>query len=356
VLHEETFEQSALGAPRWQPDPRPDDGPFADDGIYFRRKGITPPAAYRISAAFGEDGWLTVESSSRSDATRFADLVAVAPDPAGGPNHALRVASPAHTDATIVRPTRPLPDRYRISLRVGWPSFGDGDPQGRNGYRGGERAEPWFPGEATQNGFYWVAILDATPRPHNNVWIHHHRKVVVDSDNHSPPWMEIYDGARFVKSGVHPVMMFALDGAGEEQERSGPPFFSYAAGEWQPSGAIRAVDAYRPDRWYRVSIERDGGRFTIEVAGDFAHGGERVYRGSIDAAARCVFHYNRSPAELSPRCVDEGSLPALGPGYPRWPAASAYPDWFMFGDPHVNFYMGQVFYDDVRLEVPAEAG
>ena len=30
---------------------------------------------------------------------------------------------------------------------------------------------------------------------------------------------------------------------------------------------------------------------------------------------------------------------------------SAWPDWFMFGDPHTNYYRGQVLYDDVQLEV-----
>jgi len=25
----------------------------------------------------------------------------------------------------------------------------------------------------------------------------------------------------------------------------------------------------------------------------------------------------------------------------------------MFGDPHTNYYRGEVYYDDVRLEVPA---
>lgn len=41
----------------------------------------------------------------------------------------------------MVRPTSPLPARYRISLHVGFPSFGDGKP-GPNGYDGGEEAGP----------------------------------------------------------------------------------------------------------------------------------------------------------------------------------------------------------------------
>jgi hypothetical protein len=354
LAHQETFDHADLGDAAFRPDEHSDDGPFADNGVYFRRKGITAPAEYRVTAPFGEGGWLVVEGYSRAADTRLGDLAAIVPDPAGGPNRVLRLASPAHTDAVVVRPARSLPDRFRISLRVGYASFGDGMAGGKNGYRGGERAAPWLDMDATtQNGFYWLAILDAQPGPHNNVWIHHHRKVVIDSDNHFPPWMEIFDGERFVKSGASPIMMFALDGAGPDHVRNGRPFLSYSAGAWQPSGEIRAVDAYRPDRWYRVTIERDGGRFTMEIAGDFRHGGERTYRASIDAASRCVFHYNRTPAELDPRCVDETSLPDLGEGFQGWPRGSAYPDWFFFGDPHENFYTGQVFYDDVRLEVPA---
>lgn len=45
---------------------------------------------------------------------------------------------------------------------------------------------------------------------YNNLWIHHRRKVVIDSDNHFPPWMEIHDDTRFVPSGQRPIMMFAL--------------------------------------------------------------------------------------------------------------------------------------------------
>jgi len=37
-----------------------------------------------------------------------------------------------------------------------------------------------------------------------------------------------------------------------------------------------------------------------------------------------------------------------------WPAESAYPDFFIIGDPHTNYYEGIAFIDDIRLYVPAE--
>jgi len=354
VVAEERFDGAGPSGP-FAPDPVPDDGPFSDAGAFFTERGVVPPAAFRASVPFGLEGWLTLEAYTRRASARLADQASVVADPADPSNRVLRIASPEHTDGAVVRPTAPLPPRYRISLRVGFPSFGDGLP-GTNGYDGGEKAGPWWPDEdaTRQNGFYWLAILDQPPRPHNNTFIHHHRKVVVDSDNHHPAWMEVWDGARFVTSGEHPVMMFALDGSRPGSERTGPPFLSFAAGAWQPSGEIRAVDAYRPDRWYRLTIERDGPRYALTLEGDFRYGGVAAYHAEIDAAERCVFHYPATTGEAAGarRCEDPGAFPSVGAGHPRWPAGGVWPDFFMFGDPHVNYYEGEVLYDDVRLEVP----
>ena len=345
---------AALEAGAFAPDPVPDDGPYADGGAFFQARGVVPPAAFRASQPLGAGGWLTVEAYTRRAGAALSELAAVVTDPADPSNRVLRISPREHTDAAVVRPTAPLPPRYRISLRVGFPSFGDGKV-GLNGYDGGEKAGPWWPAEdaTRQNGFYWLAILDRPPRPHVNTWIHHHRKVVVDSDNHYPPWMSIWNGSAFVPSGERPVMAFALDGRRHVDARSGNPFLSFSAGAWQPSGAIRAVDAYLPGTWYRVTIERDGPVYGIELSGRFAFGGERTYRGSIDAAARCVWHWPATAGEAAQAkgCEDPSALPGLGPEFPRWPAGGAWPDWFMFGDPHVNYYEGEVLYDDVVLEV-----
>ena len=258
VAYKEDFQQAAVPEAAWVPDPLPDDGPYSDDGAYFRARGVVPPAAYRISAPLGADGWLRIEAYTRSSATPLHDLAAVTGDPADPANRVLRIASPAHTDGTVIRPAAPLPDKYRVSLRVGFADFGDGKP-GLNGYAGGERAEPWSNDDATtQNGFYWLTILDTLPRPHNNTFIHHHRKVVIDSDNNVPPWMEMFERGAFLLDGRNPIMMFALDGRGTGTETTGKPFISFSADQWQPSGAIRAADAYLPQEWYRVSIARIG--------------------------------------------------------------------------------------------------
>jgi hypothetical protein len=341
VAFHEDFESGSLPQGAWSPDPVPDDGPFADNGSFFKAQGVVPPNAFRTSVPFGQGGWLTAESYTRDSARAFGDLLSVVPDPSGAPGHVLRLASPAHTDATVVRPTQPLPNRYRISLRVGFANFGDGKP-GLNGYAtGAETAGPWHPNDAAtgQNGFYWLTILDAMPRPHNNTWIHHHRKVVIDSDNNTPPWMEMWNGSSFGLNGENPIMMIALDGAAPVSDLYGSPFLSYSANAWQPSGDIRAVDAYLPREWYAASIERDGTNMTLQISGRFRYGGVRTYTATIDLAANCVWHFNQTPEEARTAC--DG---------PQWPHGAAYPDWFMFGDPHNNYYQGFVYYDDVKLE------
>jgi hypothetical protein len=90
--------------------------------------------------AFGTDGWLTAAAYSRSNATDLNSLIAIVADPAGGSNHVLKIASPLHTNAIVVRPTLALPaTRYRVCLGVGFASFGDGVPDAANlnGYLGG---------------------------------------------------------------------------------------------------------------------------------------------------------------------------------------------------------------------------
>jgi hypothetical protein len=351
LAREERFEGTDLGRPAWSPDPVPDDGPFADGGLYFRKRGISPPPAYRVTQSFGQSGWLTVEAYSRSSATPYASLVSVVADPDRPENRVLRLASPRNTDAVVVRSSLPLPESYRISLRVGHASFGDGKP-GPNGYDGAELAEPWLEQPATtENGFYWLAILDALPRPHNNLWIHHHRKLAIDSDNHYPPWMEIWNGTSFIPSGERPVMLFAVDGRGKGSETAGKPFLSYSAGSWQPSGKIRALDRYRSATWYWLRLTRRGDRFSVELRGEFELGGHQTYGAEIDAAARCVFHYNRAPLPAGSPCVDLGHYPELDPTFPHWPPDQGWPDYFVFGDPHSNFYEGEVYYDDLRLEL-----
>jgi hypothetical protein len=326
VLYEEQFEGPGplfpAGPPAWAPDKYQEVDEYSDGGQYFQDRGVKPPAAFRAEGAFGKDQWLTAAGYSRTTLTKFSDLFEVVPDPADPTNHVLKVSSPQSTDGMIIRPTDPLPATYRVCLKVGYASFGDGKPgeKSLNGYAGGEKDEPWGSGDATlENGFYWLTILDATPRPHNNLWIHHHRKVVIDSDNNKEAWTNIWEHKDWVADGQHPIMMFGVDKTGDDNDKIGRPFLSWSHGALQPSGAIRAVDAYKDNTWYSACIERTPASFVLTVSGDFKWGGRQTYVGTI-------------------------------PLHSVYQADPGIPDFFMFGDPHNNYYRGSVYYDDIKLE------
>jgi hypothetical protein len=324
VVYEEHFENSAAlfpkGTPSWTPDTFQNLDEFSDGGTHFQKLGIKPPTAFRAEAPFGKDGWLTVAAYSRSNATEFSNLFQVVPDPANPANRVLKVSSPLHTDGLVVRSTKPLPAKYRVCLNVGFANFGDGKAKGLNGYLGGEKDEPWLDGDATaENGFYWLTILDSTPRPHNNIWIHHHRKAVIDSDNNKDAWTNIWEGKDWVADGQHPIMMFGVDKEGGDDDANGLPFLSWSNGALQPAGQIRAVDAYKDNTWYSACIARTANAFVLTVSGDFKWGGQQTYTGTIPLSS-------------------------------VYQAAPGIPDFFMFGDPHNNYYRGSVYYDDIKLE------
>jgi hypothetical protein len=326
VIYEENFEDRAAlfakGSPRWVADTYQNADEYSDGGGYFKRLGVTPPVAFRAEGPFGRDGWLSVGAYSRSNLTKFNDLFEVVPDPADPNNHVLKISSPKHTDGLVVRPTNALPQEYRVCLKVGFASFGDGKsgPGSLNGYAGGETDGPWSNGDATlENGFYWLTILDATPRPHNNLWIHHHRKVTIDSDNNKEAWTNIWEGKKWVADGQHPIMMFGIDKDGNDDDSTGRPFLSWSNGALQPSGAVRAVDAYKDNTWYSACIERNESAFVLSISGVFKWGGQQTYVGTIPLSS-------------------------------VYQAGAGVPDFFMFGDPHNNYYRGSVYYDDIKLE------
>jgi hypothetical protein len=66
-----------------------------------------------------------------------------------------------------------------------------------------------------------------------------------------------------------------------------------------------------------------------------------------------TWHYNQTPDEYDPPDRDE--VRTIGGRAVRtWPAGSAYPDHFFFGDPHINFYEGTADFDDLKLYLPAD--
>ena len=319
TLYQEDFEQANIfNFGEWQKDTFPDKDKYSENGSYFTNQYIKAVQGYRLSTSFGQAGWLSAESYSRDRCTDPTTLISIVSDPAEEDsttinNKVMRLTSPKHTDATLIRSATQLTGRYRVSLKIGFPDFGSGNCL--NGYDGDESAEPWVEQSAiSENGFYWLAIADTIPRPHNNIWWHHHRKIVIDSDNHYPAWTEIWNSQEFITSGKNPVMMFVLDGEGKSDPLTGKPFTSFSNWQWHPPGQINAVDSYLPDQWYEVVIERNQNIFTLKISGHFAFGGYREYVASIDVGENCVWHYGRFSDQLNPDCVELNLNPKKNPG------------------------------------------
>lgn len=323
TVYREDFESIVLPSRNWRKDIPSEKDLYEDNGSYFRGPQFTPPTGVRADGPFGKKGWLAIESYSRdphSDPNTFATISS---DPENKENKVLKILSPQHSDGTIIRNRLSLTLPYKICLKVGHAKFGDGVKGGLNGYMGEERAAPWGDRSAVaENGFYWLTILDDTPRPRNNIWIHHHRKLVIDSDNNTESWTNIWDGRSYRKSGEHPVMMFALPREAPIHPRIGKPFISLSNEQWHPVGMIRAADAYKDGRWYTACIARSKEHFTLSTSGDFVYGGNRTYSGTIRADQ-----------------VHNHDL---------------LPEYFMFGDPHTNFYRGEVLFDDIELTLLPE--
>jgi hypothetical protein len=253
----------------------------------------------------------------------------------------------------MIRSTRPLPPRYRIEVRVTDVRFGGDFPA--NGLRGDETGDPWWRGPALDNGVYFLCITDVRPAPHNNVFLHHHRKVVMDTDNNGAdgePWSQVFDRGRGapVVDGSRYVSMIWLNGETFGKDTIGNPFYSYTRGGFFEDAIF--VDNYLEREHYDFAIERDDDGFTLEARGRFRRGGVTTYRAKHDARAHPVtWHYNRSADEYAPPDFDE--IRRYGDrDMHTWPKGSAYEEWFFFGDPHINWYAGSAEFDDLKFYVP----
>ncbi|WP_218920103.1 hypothetical protein [Chondromyces crocatus] len=378
VLHE-TFDTPFIEPEAWTEDTYGPSSPwhvddFDEDGAFFLeaggelfRAGLASFRSFRKSFTYGRDGWLTVELYGRDQ-----DRDGV-PESGGrfvSEGGRARLVSKRHHDAAILRSTHPLPPRYRVEVTVSGIRFGGAGPNGWlspdgsrfNGYDGDEIGDPWrfrtnspTPLPAlTDNGVYFLCITDyARPAPHNNVFIHHHRKVVMDTDNNIPAWSAVWDPLtqRPELDGSHYVSMIFLDGSSFGSPWTGNAFVSFT-----PAGFERGpvfVDKYLDGEAYTFAVERDGEAYTLAVTGRFHHGGATTYiarRRFRDDPP--VWHYNQVPGELGAPPMRQ-KVTVGSRSFEAWPADVGYPEHFFFGDPHINYYEGTAEFDDVKLFLPA---
>ncbi len=327
---------------------------FGDDGAYFHDKGgatfangLATFRSYRRSTTYGKDGWLTVEMygrDSNKDGTPETGGKFVAQ------NGKAHLVSTRHYDGAILRSTKALPARYRIEVTVSNIAF--------DARTSADKADPWRftdgnpnPVTVDENGVYFLCITDyPNPAPHNNVFIHHHRKVVMDTDDNLPLWSSIWNPTKnAAETSSKYVSMIWLDGRDWGNDWTGNTFTSWTPGGFK-EGPIFA-DGYLPGESYTFTIEREADGYTMTSSGRFRFGGVTTYRGHRSfKEAPVTWHYNQTAGEYD-GAFDQTKTFG-GKATSTWPAGSAYPDFFFFGDPHINYYAGTADFDDVKLYLP----
>ncbi len=388
---------------------RADDGPgsrydvdgYDDDGAYFDTRGgaafsrqLRTFRTFRKRFRFGAAGWLTAELSAR-DRNRDGrpDKPPRLRTERVAGNRSLLINEPWYQGGAVIRSTRALPARYRIEMTLRTVDFGgqrDGSwdyEDGRiNGYgpRGCKTNHPWahngpvFDKPACEwkdvrtdsNGFYYLGIMDyPRPAPHNNVFIHTHRKVVMDGYNRykwtrdmlycNPLTREYEPYSAGSGNGVNMIFPTA---ARQNQVTPGTAYVIETECGTTEGPVVSAADLrpeLMPDEPYRFAIERDATGYTLETSGVFAHVGRATLRYHRDFVqdGRPIWHYNQTATEYD-GAFDQDWAYSGDHGTYRddnvWPAGSAYPDYFVIGDPHTNYYEGRAHIDDIRLYAPAE--
>lgn len=375
---------------------------YDNDGDYFRAFGgddfddnLAGLDLYRRSYTLGQNGWLTAELAARDSAGdgRPDALPRIRRALVRGAGAAGAIEVPSHNSGAILRSTDPLPKEYRAEVTLRGIDFGGKRDDTWhyddkvNGYAqdGCKTNFPWAGGPAADqsldecdwldvttdaNGYYFLSIMDyERPAPRNNVFIHNHRKVVMDGYNR---YDYTGDGLRYCDPGSGDLQPYEW-GSGNgvnmlfmtpERRYDDQPGTEYLmpseCGTVHGGGIVSQVDLvpeYMPRASYTFAIERREGSYTMEVSGYFRNVGWQTYRYSqpFDDGEHPIYHYNQTAEEYDGRhnadwVYGDGERTYVDEDI--WPAGSSYPDYFLMGVPHTNFYEGSATVDDIRLYVP----
>ncbi|QXJ22339.1 hypothetical protein AGRA3207_003328 [Actinomadura graeca] len=386
---------------------------FDDDGEAWKRisgplfdKQLATLNVFRKRVAFGHKGWLTAEVAAvdkdRDGRPDSRPGLSTARLPHG--QKAARLSEPSWDAGVLIRPTRPLPRHYRVEMTLRGIEFG-GKRHGTfdyNGRHNGYTREPcktrfpWtfqgalpgasrcdYPNVTRENGFYYMTILDyATPAPHGNPGIHYRRKAIMDgyySDDErwknagtcNPKTGRIYRTFDGTFNGVNALFPRGdLFREAANNNISNEYYIKSACGNvsmdkpYGPGGKFQGhltsaelQPHLLPKAAYRFAVERDRTGYTLEMSGPFLHTGQTTLRVHHDFVenGRPIWHYNQTPGEydgrFDRRLLHKGPAGTYTTGH-SWPKGSAYPDSFIIGDPHLNYYEGSAYIDDIRLYVP----
>jgi hypothetical protein len=226
------------------------------------------------------------------------------------------------------------------------------------------------------NAFHFLSILDFPPMPRNLALYHWHRKVLMDQFAPAPSRNvngyevcnsdtgEYYPWDQSNRTTVN--MLFFNNPLGQRQT------FVTSCDDLAVAGGTKSAGELQPDLMpkedYTFAIERDETGYALEVSGNFRHVGEQTYRfhrnfvdtdidNGVIKPDVPIFHYNVAPEEYDGRF---NSAITVNGDYgsktwpDQWPAGSAYPDYFVLGEPYTNVGEGQARVDDIRLYVPKQ--
>ena len=201
-------------------------------------------------------------------------------------------------------------------------------PDGRvNGYQPGgcKTNHPWASGgnfsrpvcswtdvRTDSNGFYFLGIMDyPRPAPHNNVFVHTHRKVAMDgynryaytgagSVNCDPAATMFEPYAAGTGNGVNMIFNTATR---RYPSQPGTEYLMDSECGLRTSGAVVSQAELRPElmpaETYRFAIEHANGGYTLEMSGTFARIGQATlrYRRAFVQDGLPIWHYNQTAAE-----------------------------------------------------------
>jgi hypothetical protein len=416
LVEDENFNQPlGVNSAPWVRDPLGTKSPwyvqyFGEDGEYYKdlggpafQKDVDSFDLMRKQVTFGKNGWLTAELA-QEDYTKTGH-VTDAPSltetklPTGGNGAVLQ--DNTNDGGIVIRDTKPLPPEYKIEYTLNTINFG-GERNGSltsdgkyNGYNLSQcnTSYPWnatdnnysgptnpcnsnFPSSVEANGYYFLYVTGFPDAPHDNAVVHD-RKVGFDAYNTTdasepsawvcnPKTKKLYPYTSSNRNAINATFSMGNDVASSSIEFPGQ-LYQTPCGTYtnqNPNTSLVELAEIQPqampDHSYTFAIERTSTGYTLQVTGDFRYIGQTTITETRKFVQDGVpiWHYNNTPqqynGDYNASLTDSGpygsfTIPDI------WPKGSSYPDYFVIGDPHLNYYEGSSTISNIRLYVPKGA-
>jgi hypothetical protein len=215
----------------------------------------------------------------------------------------------------------------------------------------------------------------ADPAPRNNHFYHYHRKVLIDAFSQHPDRVGDGTGGQVCDAKINEYYNFSQSSFNVANMwiSSLPGTFSPSPGGLTGSGqrfmttcnggkatrglqsAVELQPELMPNEYYTFAIERNTSGYTMEVSGNFARSGFKIIRlhRPFEVDGEPIWHYNTRPEEYDGRhnadLIQENWAHGSSVWPDQWPEGSAYPDYFVIGDPYTNSYEGIASLTDIKL-------